>query len=207
MVEGKQLSPFHVDLARSAFGIRIATASRLLHGAPAFNRDRIAYRDVASATNKLTLIAAMLPRGTISTHTLFCLKTPLDAPAQWCLLGLLNSFVANYLVRVQVTTHVTTALMARLPVPRPRADTAEFDRLQQLARHVTAHGPAESSHELAEINTIAAALYAISADEYAHILDSFPLVAAPLRDACLSSYVRATEGGATGPCSQGFSSA
>ena len=36
---------------------------------------RIAYRDVASATNKLTLIAAMLPAGTVSTHTVFVSKT------------------------------------------------------------------------------------------------------------------------------------
>ena len=110
-------------------GIPIGTAARLLDRAATFERNRIAYRDVASATNKLTLIAAMLPRGTVSTHTVFCLKTALDERSQWCLLGLLNSFVANYLVRLQVTTHVTTALLARLPVPRPREDTAQFDRL------------------------------------------------------------------------------
>ena len=44
-------------------------------------------------------------------------------PSQYCLLALLNSLVANYLVRLQVTTHVTTALMARLPVPRPAGAT------------------------------------------------------------------------------------
>ncbi len=72
----------------------------------------------------------------VSTHTVFCLKTALDERSQWCLLGLLNSFVANYLVRLQVTTHVTTALMARLPVPRPRDDTSEFDRLVALAKRI-----------------------------------------------------------------------
>ena len=79
----------------------------------------------------------MLPRGTVSTHTVFCLKTALDERSQWCLLGLLNSFVANYLVRLQVTTHVTTALMARLPVPRPRENTAQFDRLVELAKRIS----------------------------------------------------------------------
>ena len=93
-------------------------ASRLLDRDP-FRRPRLAYRDVASATNKLTLIAAMLPGGTVSTHTVFVLKTHVDERSQWCLLGLLNSFVANYLVRLQVMTHVTATLMARLPVPRP----------------------------------------------------------------------------------------
>jgi hypothetical protein len=41
----------------------------------------------------------MLPANAISTHTVFCLKSDLDEESQWCLLGLLNSLVANYLVR------------------------------------------------------------------------------------------------------------
>ena len=36
---------------------------------------------------------------------------------QYFLCGLFNSFVVNYLVRLRVSTHVTTALVERLPVP------------------------------------------------------------------------------------------
>jgi hypothetical protein len=36
-------------------------------------RARLAYRDVASATNRLTLIAAVIPARAATTHTLFCL--------------------------------------------------------------------------------------------------------------------------------------
>ena len=194
VVEGKQLSPFHVDLERSEFGIPLKTAAKLLDGASTFDRDRVAYRDVASATNKLTLIAAMLPRGTVSTHTVFCLKTPLDERSQWCLLGLLNSLVANYLVRLQVTTHVTTALMARLPVPRPCSDSTDFARLADLSRRLAAAGMAggHAQHEV-EINAIAARLYSLSTGEYAHILETFPLIPEEHRRECLSTYVRATE--------------
>ena len=39
---------------------------------------RLAYRDVASATNRLTFIAAIVPRDMITTHTVFCLKELLD---------------------------------------------------------------------------------------------------------------------------------
>jgi hypothetical protein len=193
VVEGKQLSPFSVDVGRSEFGIPSKTAAKLLDRTASFDRDRIAYRDVASATNKLTLIAAMLPRGTVSTHTVFCMKTPLDERSQWCLLGLLNSFVANYLVRLQVTTHVTTALMARLPVPRPLENSRDFERLSDLAKRIGESGLAQAGDEYAEINSIAANLYAIMPDEYAHILESFPLIPAELRSNCLSTYLRATE--------------
>ena len=193
VVEGKQLAPFQVDLERSEFGIPIDTAARLLDPAATFARDRIAYRDVASATNKLTLIAAMLPRGTISTHTVFCLKPALDERSQRCLLGLLNSFVANYLVRLQVTTHVTTALMARLPVPRPRHDTPDFDRLDTLAKRICDRGLPECNDAYAELNSIAARLYGITPNQYQHILETFPLIQENLRSDCLSTYVRATE--------------
>jgi hypothetical protein len=182
IVEGKQLSPFQVDLSRSTHGIRGHTG-----------RARIAYRDVASATNKLTLIAAMLPAHVISTHTVFCLKSDLDEASQWCLLGLLNSLVANYLVRLHVTTHVTASLMSRLPVPRPSPQSREFNRLATLAQSLAATGITDNSAEYAELNAIAANLYGVTTDQYTFILDSFPLLPKTLRETCLAVHVRATE--------------
>jgi hypothetical protein len=186
IVEGKQLAPFQVDVGRSAFGIPIAAAARVVDGAATFERERIAYRDVASATNKLTLIAAMLPRGTISTHTIFCLKTVLPDDDQWCLLGLLNSLVANYLVRLQVTTHVTTSLMSRLPVPVPSPHLRK--QLADLSRRLSASGVTDQSTQYATLNAITARLYGLSIEEYTSILDSFPLIPKTQRDCCLSVY-------------------
>lgn len=190
VVEGKQLAPFHVDITRSEFGVPIKTAARLLDRTASFDRDRIAYRDVAGATNKLTLIAAMLPRGTVSTHTVFCLKSPLDQRHQWCLLALMNSLIANYLVRLQVTTHVTTALMARLPVPRPASTSPHFARLAELSRRLASTGITEDSDDYAELNAIAAQSYGISIDDYAYILDTFPLISRSQRDLCLQQHSR-----------------
>jgi hypothetical protein len=144
---------------------------------------------VASATNKLTLIAAMLPAGAITTHTVFCLKTPLDQESQWCLLGLLNSLVANYLVRLGVTTHVTAAHMSRLRVPRPLTGSKEFTALTALARRLARAGVTDDSDDYARLNTIAASLYGISRDDYAFILDTFPLIPRSQRDCCLEALV------------------
>jgi hypothetical protein len=192
IVEGKQLSSFQVDVTRSAFGVARNTASRLLPGA-AFTRRRIGYRDVASATNKLTLIAAMLPANVVSTHTVFCLKSDLDERSQWCLLGLLNSLVANYLVRLSVTTHVTASLMARLPVPRPRDESPEFERLVALSKSLASTGIDSNAGDYAALNAIAADLYGVTTEQYAFILDAFPLLPKTLREACLTVHVRATE--------------
>lgn len=186
IVEGKQLAPFRVDLERATLGIARPTAAALIDGAASFDRERIAYRDVASATNKLTLIAAMLPAGTLSTHTVFVLKTQLDDRSQWALLGLLNSLVANYLVRLHVTTHVTTAIMSRLRVPKP--DARCLDHLATLARRLAHAGLREPSDDYAGLNAIAAHLYGVSRDEFATILDSFPLLSKEQRDRCSATY-------------------
>ena len=93
--------------------------SNLAGSATTFGRDRLAYRDVASPTNRQTLIAAIVPRETVTTHTVFCVKETLDEEAQQFLCGMLNSYVADYLVRMRVGTHVSAAIVARLPVPRP----------------------------------------------------------------------------------------
>ena len=187
IVEGKQLSPFQVDLGRSILGIPPTAAARLIDRATSFDRNRIAYRDVASATNKLTLIAAMLPAGTISTHTVFCLKTPLDDRSQWALLGLLNSFVANYLVRLNVTTHVTASIMSRLRVPKPAEATLEH--LAALARQLARSG-IEDTTAYAQLNSISAKLYGVTTNEYEHVLASFPLIASSVRERCLIAFVQ-----------------
>src|SRR5262249_49945750 len=113
VVEGKQIEPFKVDLHSGRYSVTPADARRRL-AQGRYEHRRLAYRDVASATNRLTLIAAILPAGCVSTHTVFCLRTALPLRAQHFLCGLFNSFVVNYLTRLRVTTHVTTAIVEGL---------------------------------------------------------------------------------------------
>ena len=147
IIEGKQLSPFQVDLSRSTHGIQrhdhLARPDRVSRRR---QRHQQADADRGDA-------AARTPS---STHTVFCLKTDLDERSQWCLLGLLNSLVANYLVRLNVTTHVTAALMSRLPVPKPPRDSRAFDRLVTLARSLASTGIDGNVTAYAELNAIAA---------------------------------------------------
>jgi hypothetical protein len=188
IVEGKHLRPFQAAVDETTSAIPRAVAGRLIDAGSSFARTRLAYRDVASATNTLTLIAALLPPHTLSTHTVFCLKTPLDTPDQWCLLALLNSLVANYLVRLNVTTHVTTALMARLPVPRPSRGSRAFDELVTLAKTLSDKGIAAAPDTYGRLNAIVAKLYGLSAGQYEHVVESFPLLSADLRARCKTAY-------------------
>jgi hypothetical protein len=187
IVEGKLLSPFQVHLDRATAGISARIASRLLEREP-FRRPRLAYRDVAGATNKLTLIAALLPAGTVSTHTVLVSKTTLDEQSQWCLLGLMNSLIANYLVRLRVMTHVTASLMTRVPVPRPAAGSSEFAALVDLSQTLARDGVDAAAEAYARLNAIAARLYGLTEDQFRYVAATFPLVDDRVRSRALEIF-------------------
>ena len=182
IVEGKQVAPFTVDLAATRFAIRESDASRLV--GTSWTRARLAYRDVASASNRLTLIAAVLPARVVSTHTLFCVKADVDSDIQHFLCGIFNSFVANYLVRMRVSTHVTVAIVEQLRVPRPSRDSHAFAEVVRLSRALTA-SPSDRV-AAARLQALVAALYGCSHRELEHVLESFPLVPADERAAALA---------------------
>jgi hypothetical protein len=187
VVEGKHLQPFTVDLGACSQFLPPA-AARLVAGGIPYDRPRLAYRDVASATNRLTLIAAVLPAGTITTHTLFCLKTALDEADQHVLAGLFNSFAANYLVRLRVTTHVTVAVVESLPLPRPERGTRAYASLAELSRRLAAE-PGDAAAQ-ARLQALAARLYGLDAAEFAHVLSTFPLIDDELKAASMAEYSR-----------------
>jgi hypothetical protein len=194
VLEGKHLEPFRALTSHSSLGIAPASAARLLDARRTFARARIGYRNIASATNRTTLIAAMLPERVVTTHTVFCLKTPLPVAHQYCLLALLNSLVANYLVRLQVTTHVPAALMARLPVPRPAEDDDRTRELERFSRVLERHGAAAKRDAVVRVNTIAADLYGLTPSQYRHVVGTFPLLDEELRAACVQDYERLRAG-------------
>lgn len=191
VVEGKQIEPFGVDLTSSRWSIREQDArARLRSGR--YMRPRLAYRDVAGATNQLTLIAAMLPAGCVSTHTVFCLRTPASPRDQHLLCGLFNSFVVNYLVRMRVSTHVTTALVERLPVPTREHAPGAACEIAALARVLARRrDPAAAARLQARV----AALYQLTIEEFAYVLSTFPLVPKTQREAALDLFRK--EGNAT----------
>ncbi|HEX3644424.1 MAG TPA: N-6 DNA methylase [Vicinamibacterales bacterium] len=189
VVEGKHLEPFRVALESARHGISAPDASRLLRS-DRHTRPRLAYRDVASATNRVTLIAAVLPSGCVSTHTVFCLRTPLPSRAQHLLCGLFNSFVVNYLVRLRVTTHVTTGVVEQLPIPTAEAAPAACLEIATLARLLARR---RDSSALARLNARVAELYQLSGAEFGHILSTFPLMPSEERDAALQEFLYATQ--------------
>jgi len=183
VLEGKQIEPFRACVDGCQYRLREDVRVRIAR------KPRLAYRDIASATNRVTLIAAIVPAEAVTTHTLFCLKTPLPLDAQHVLCALLNSFVANYLIRFRVNTHVTVALVSRLRVPPVDRDTRVYQRLSTLAQTLM-HSPAaaEQQPEYAELQGLVGRLYGLSEADFAHVLSTFPLVPEAVRGNALVEF-------------------
>ena len=186
VIEGKHIAPFTIDVTSAEQRIAVRTASMLVDADRSFRRTRLAYRDVASPTNRLTLIAALVPRGVITTHTLFCLKDPVDEDSQHYLCAMFNSFVANYLVRSRVGTHVTTAIIERLPVPKPSCESAEFKEVVFLSKQIMTAPSA--AHLCARLQALAAKLYGLEQQHFRHIVDTFPLITYADRHGAITAF-------------------
>ena len=187
IVEGKLVAPFRVDLSSARWSISPREADRRLASRQDYRRPRLAYRDVASATNKHTLIAAVMPARSVSTHTVCCLQTALPLRSQYLLCGFFNSFVVNYLVRLRVTTHVTTAIVEGLPIPRMDDAPSACREIAALARILARRS---NPLALARLNARVAQLYQLSVSEFEFVLSTFPLVPVDERNAALREFER-----------------
>jgi len=187
VIEGKYIEPFRALVDRASQRISERSAARLLDAAATFSRSRIAYRDVASTSNRLTLIAAVLPPGVVTTHSLFCLKTLLSIDAQAFLCAMLNSYVANYLVRQVMTTHLGSTTVEALRVPKPPYRSPLFEQIVELSHELRlAHR--ENAH--ARVQALAARCYGLTDEEFSHVLGTFPLVEQAERHAALEEFRR-----------------
>ncbi len=122
---------------------------------------RLGYRDVSSATNERTLIAAVIPPGNaLSHHVPFFhrsvqddpqvgYRTLMDARSMLYLCGVLNSLVLDFVVRRKVSSALTKSMMATLPIPDPPLDSSRRVAIVALAGRLTCRSPAFK--ELAEV--------------------------------------------------------
>ncbi len=186
VLEGRHLEAFRVAVSRATRHADRARTRERLGPRDNISRCRLAYREVASASNRTTLIAAILPADVVSVHTVFVLRERLPMRSQHVLCALLNSFVANYLVRRRVTTHVTAGIIASLPVPRAA------DCFDELAETGAALRDADDAGVAARCQAAAAEAYGLSVEDLRHMLSTFPLVPQEERAAVLDVFVSRT---------------
>ena len=171
-------------------------------------RYRIGWCDVTGPRNERSLLAALIPPGTICGHSLPTLT--FAGEYEWAYmpwLAVANSFCQDYLARKKVALHVSLSVLDSLPFPRLSLDHPVVDRLARLALRLTCTSPEMTGYwnamadqglceaigdddtppgftdpeqraaARAEIDAVVArALFDLSADELAVILDDFPVL-------------------------------
>jgi hypothetical protein len=188
VLEGKLVDAFVARVEDARQFIDPAVARRLLAHRSRFGRARLGYREVAASTNRMTLIAAMIPGGCVTTHTIFCMRDPPAESVHWFLCGVFNSFVANYLVRLRGGTHVPASVIHQLPVPVPAKESGAFSEIVRLSRAAAA-APADPTTR-AELQARVTHAYGLDEDDLIHVLATFPLVPEDERDGALRVFRR-----------------
>jgi hypothetical protein len=106
------------------------------------DRYRIGFCDVASPTNERTLVACLIPPGSVCGH-----KVPtitFDPGFEWAYaiwLAVANSFTMDFLARKKVSLAMSYTLLDSLPFPRLLIDDPITRRLAPLVLHLTCTGP------------------------------------------------------------------
>jgi len=154
---------------------------------------RIAWRDVARATDTRTVIAALIPPNTILVHQAYYLFWRDGSPAtEAYVLGVLSSVPFDWYARQMVESHVTIEFMRSAPVPRVPEDHPLRRRVAEIAGRLAAvdrrysdwaHAagvPIASVTDevtkqdlIAELDAVAALLYGLTRTDLNHAFATF----------------------------------
>lgn len=154
---------------------------------------RIAFRDVARATDSRTTICALIPGNNVLVHLApYLLRRRGDASAEAYLLGVLSSIPLDWYARRYVEVHLTAGLLRSFPVPRPPKDDPLFRRVAEVAGRLGAidvryeewaaevgvqvgsvTSPEVKNDLIAELDAVVALLYGLDRADIEHIFATF----------------------------------
>lgn len=217
LYEGKMAHQFTLGLAPPRYWIDEHAGRKALIGRGAesgqlldYQDYRLAFRRIGRNTDSRTLIATILPKNVFASES-FNLASgrTLWHVEQLALTSLLNSFVIDFYIRHMVTANINMFFVYQLPVPRITEKDPKFrpiieraaklictsPEFDDLAREVGMPGhdaagkePTMRAQLRAELDGLVAHLYRLTREEFEHILDSFPLIAAEVKEAALIEY-------------------
>ena len=88
-------------------------------------------------------------------------------------------------MRLRVSSHVTTAIVERLPVPTRHHRPAAFREIAALARLLARR---HDEHAFVRLQLLAADLYQLTVAEFGHVVGTFPLFPEETRRRVLTGY-------------------
>ncbi len=153
---------------------------------------RVAFRDVARATDSRTVIACLVPPNVFITNKgPYFLWPRGDETDQAYLLGILSSIPLDWYARRFVELNVNFFIINPFPVPRPARDNVLYQRVVQLSGRLACpderfsswadavgveYGPLETDKKedmIHELDAVVAHLYGLSKSQLVHIYETF----------------------------------
>jgi Putative DNA-binding domain len=215
LYEGKMIHQYQQNWGNPKYWIEENEGRRALLGKTSDGGQKLSYesfrlsiRGLARGTDSRTAIATIVSPYNFENYKLTNTNTN-DDRYELFLLAMINSFSFDWMLRQKVNTDVTYIILSQIPVPRlTSADpeflpiiqaaaklvctTSEFDELAVSAGlRGSIDGVIDEAARAAlraELDGRVAHLYGLSESEFTHILDTFPLVARPVKDAALQAY-------------------
>ena len=158
----------------------------------ACRRPRIAFRDIARATDQRTVITCLVPPDVfIANSAPYFLWRHGDERDEAYLLGVLASLPLDWYARRFVETHISFFVVNPFPVPRPEQSSALWRRVVELAGRLAcpderfadwaeavgvAFGPIDETEKQAmihELDAVVAHLYGLDEAQLVHIVETF----------------------------------
>lgn len=151
---------------------------------------RIAFRDVARATDQRTMIAALIPPRVVPQHKApYLLRLRGDESDEAYLLGVISTRVFDWFIRHKVEVTVSFTILNSLPVPAPDRSHPGRRRVVEIAGRLAAvdqryEGWADAvgvgvgdvkgeEHLVAELEAAVARLYGLTPDDLFHLYSTF----------------------------------
>lgn len=214
LFEGKMMHQFRADFATPRYWIdATAGRARVLGRTPdtgqklPYQQYRLAYRAIARSSDTRTLIVSVLPANVFCGNSLNVDRSSMTSENALFVMALLDSLVLDYRLRMSVSANLNTFFLYQLPVPRLSATDKRFGPIMRRAAQLVCTTPAfdtlaqaaglpghrvltdtERNQLRAEIDGLVAHLYNLSAEEFDHILTTFPLVSEPTLIAARNAY-------------------
>jgi len=218
LYEGKMIHQFTHRWGEPRYWVDEQDARKILLGKEAdtgqkldYQGYRLAYRSVARNTDERAFICSIVP-SCFMGHSLN-VSCPLDSKILLFCVSLFNSFVVDWLLRQKISANISMFYVYQLPIPRLTAtDTifneivqraaqlictsAEFDDLraeltQSGFKNLTGVTDLEQRAQLrAELDAMIARLYGLTAEEFEHVLNTFPLVSDEVKNQCKQEFAK-----------------
>lgn len=117
LYEGKYMNQFMIMPSKVQFFVKEEEAIKRV--GEDLSHYRLALRDVASPTNIRSLIVTLLPPNTVSANSITVEKEAgsMELRRKLFILGFMNSYVADYVMRSVINNHLSQFFLKQLPMP------------------------------------------------------------------------------------------